>query len=137
MATIGTMTNKMSLNWYLGIGMIMAASSFASFAIAAQVTHELSKPLTLVAMGLNGFFQSTGWPGMMATMGNWFGKGKRGLLLAFWSVNANIGNIVGSVVCSNLSTWEMNVFVTASLSIVIAILIILFLQPKPKEMPKK
>jgi sugar phosphate permease len=55
-----------------------------------------------VGMALNGFCQSTGWPGMMATMGHWFGKGKRGLLLAFWSVNANIGNILGSVVCSNL-----------------------------------
>lgn len=115
--------------------MILAAGSFASFAIAASVSGTLSKPLTLVAMGFNGFFQSTGWPGMMATMGNWFGKGRRGLLLAFWSVNANVGNIVGSIVCSNLKTWEMNVFVTSSLSISIALLIILFLQPKPKELP--
>jgi len=28
-------------------------------------------------------------------MGNWFGKGKRGLLIGIWSGNASIGNIIG------------------------------------------
>jgi sugar phosphate permease len=102
MGNVGTMTNKFRLNWFIGIGMILAALFFSSFATVALASGKFSVPLMFVGMALNGFCQSTGWPGMMATMGHWFGKGKRGLLLAFWSVNANIGNILGSVVCSNL-----------------------------------
>lgn len=51
-------------------------------------------------MCLNGFIQSTGWPGIMGVMGNWFGKGNRGLLMGVWAINANVGNIIASVMCS-------------------------------------
>ena len=29
-----------------------------------------------------GVFQSTGWPSVVSVMGNWFGKSKRGLIMA-------------------------------------------------------
>lgn len=132
MATIGTMTNRFRLNLFLGCGMMLAALFFSSFALVDAIWGDFLVPVMFVGMALNGFFQSTGWPGMMATMGNWFGKGRRGLLLAFWSVNANVGNIVGSVVCSNLKeNWKMNVFVTACICAGIGLVIILFLKPKP------
>lgn len=133
MATIGTMTNRFRLNRFLGFGMIFAAVSFSSFAFVDAIWDKFSVPVMFVGMAFNGFFQSTGWPGMMATMGNWFGKGRRGLLLAFWSVNANVGNIVGSVVCSNLQeNWKMNVFVTAGIASGIGLIIMIFLIPAPK-----
>jgi len=133
MATIASMTNRFRLNLYIGIGMILAALSFSSFALTDAIWGKFLVPVMFVGMALNGLFQSTGWPGMMATMSNWFGKGRRGLLLAFWSVNANVGNILGSVVCENLNeNWKLNVLVTASISVVIGLIIILFLQPKPK-----
>lgn len=133
MATIGTMTNKFRLNFYLAIGMFVAALGFSSFAIYGYIKNDLSIPLMFIGMAVNGYAQSTGWPGMMATMGNWFGKGRRGLLLAFWSVNANIGNIVGSVVCSFLHDWRLNVVVTAIISAAIGLLVIVFLKPRPKQ----
>jgi len=48
----------------------------------------------MVFMCLNGFFQCTGWPGVVGIMGNWFEKGKTGLILGIWAINANIGNII-------------------------------------------
>lgn len=80
--------------------MILASLSFASMAFAYVSSHSLSKILMVFSMALNGFFQGVGWPGMMTAMANWFGKGKRGILLAIWSINANVGNIVGLVGCS-------------------------------------
>jgi len=29
-----------------------------------------------------GFAQSTGWPGVVTAVGNWFGKGKRGISIS-------------------------------------------------------
>lgn len=133
MATIGTMTNRFRLNFYLATGMFVAAFGFSTFAIYGYIKNDLSIPLMFVGMAINGYAQSTGWPGMMATMGNWFGKGRRGLLLAFWSVNANVGNIVGSVVCSFLNDWRLNVVVTAIISAAIGLLVMVFLKPKPNQ----
>jgi hypothetical protein len=44
--------------------------------------------------------QSTGWPGVVAVMGNWFGKKNRGLFLGIWNAHTSVGNILGTVVPS-------------------------------------
>ena len=42
--------------------------------------------------------QSTGWPGTVAVMGNWFGKKNRGLVLGVWNAHTSVGNILGTAV---------------------------------------
>ena len=49
-------------------------------------------------MALSGMCQSTCWPGSVAIMGNWFGKGSRGLLMGVWAGNSNFGNIIGDFI---------------------------------------
>ena len=100
MATIGNLSSKIDLRLYISIGMILSCVFYMSFAFIYSITHSFIYPLVVVAMCFNGFFQSTGWPGVMGVMGNWFGKGKRGLLMGLWSINANVGNIVASVMCN-------------------------------------
>ena len=36
-----------------------------------------------------GLFQSTGWPSVVAVMGRWFGKGKRGLIMGVWNAHTS------------------------------------------------
>lgn len=43
----------------------------------------------------SGIFQTTGWPGVVTVVGNWFGEGKRGLIYGIWNSHTSIGNIVG------------------------------------------
>ncbi len=43
-------------------------------------------------------FQSTGWPGVVAVMGNWFGKQGRGFLMGIWNSHTSVGNILGAVI---------------------------------------
>ena len=74
---------------------------------------------------------------MMTAMANWFGNGKRGLLLAFWSINANVGNIVGLMGCSIIQNqlkqpWTTNFFFASVFTCLIAVIVVLFLQPKPE-----
>ena len=89
-------------------------------------------------MGLNGFFQSTGWPGVVGIMGNWFEKGKTGIILGVWAINANIGNIIAELMC-NIATnsynaeWTYNFYLTGVFTVIVAVLIILFLEDKPKQ----
>lgn len=41
--------------------------------------------------------QATGWPSVVAVMGNWYGKGKRGAVMGIWNAHTSVGNILGSV----------------------------------------
>ena len=44
------------------------------------------------------FPQSTGWPGTVAVMGNWFGIKRRGLFMGVWNAHTSVGNILGTVI---------------------------------------
>lgn len=71
-----------------------------SFSIVYCISHFFNYAFIVVMMCFNGYFQCTGWPGVVGIVGNWFGKGKRGLLMGFWAVNSNIGNIFALVICN-------------------------------------
>ena len=51
-----------------------------------------------IYMFLNAQLQSTGWPGVVAVIGNWFGKKRRGLLLGVWNSHTSVGNILGTAI---------------------------------------
>ena len=51
--------------------------------------HSLVYLLFLQILG--GLFQATGWPSVVAVMGNWFGKRKRGLIMGVWNAHTSIG----------------------------------------------
>ncbi|OAF67427.1 hypothetical protein A3Q56_04818, partial [Intoshia linei] len=46
---------------------------------------------------LNGFFQASIFPNMVAIVSNWFDKDKAGIVFGIWSANAAIGNILGEL----------------------------------------
>ena len=49
-----------------------------------------------------GIFQSTGWPGVVTVVANWFGKGKKGLIFGIWNSHTSVGNILGSLLAGKL-----------------------------------
>ena len=52
----------------------------------------------IVIQVLTGVIQTTGWPAVVACVGNWFGHSKKGLIFGIWSWHTSIGNIVGASV---------------------------------------
>ena len=59
--------------------------------------------LKCVCYCMNSWFvccQSTGWPGVVAVMGNWFGRKNRGLFLGVWNAHTSLGNILGTAIPS-------------------------------------
>jgi sugar phosphate permease len=53
-----------------------------------------------VLMFATGVFQSGGWPSNVATMGVWFGKEGRGVILGLWNCHTFMGNIIGKAVAT-------------------------------------
>ncbi|KAK6248292.1 hypothetical protein QUC31_019857 [Theobroma cacao] len=80
-----------------------------------------------------GVFQSIGWPCVVAVVGNWFGKDKRGLIMGVWSSHTSVGNIIGSVVASGVLEfgWGWSFLVPGVLVIVVGVLVFCFLVVSP------
>ncbi len=53
-----------------------------------------SYPTFLVFMIFNGLMQAAGWPGVVGGIAHWLRPKERGTVMAFWSTNYVIGNII-------------------------------------------
>ncbi|XP_027355577.1 putative glycerol-3-phosphate transporter 1 [Abrus precatorius] len=88
----------------------------------------------LVVQMIAGLFQSTGWPSVVAVVGNWFGKSKRGLIMGIWNAHTSIGNIAGSLIASAMLGygWGWS-FVVPGLMIAFVGLVVFLILPVSPE----
>jgi sugar phosphate permease len=75
----------------LAVGAACAIFGFSSFAITF-----------LIAYVLNGFFQSSGWPGCVKAMGAWFTPKERGTVMGVWSTCYQVGGLAATAVATYL-----------------------------------
>jgi OPA family glycerol-3-phosphate transporter-like MFS transporter 1/2 len=70
-------------------------------------------------------------------MANWFGKGKRGLVMGIWNAHTSVGNIVGTVMASMLLPpfcgWGWAFIAPGMFMGVAAVLVWLFLVAQPED----
>ncbi|KAK4742043.1 hypothetical protein SAY87_000044 [Trapa incisa] len=82
-----------------------------------------------------GMFQATGWPSVVAVIGNWFGKWKRGLIMGVWNAHTSVGNISGSLLAAAVLDhgWGWSFIVPGALIVLGGILVYLFLAAYPED----
>merc|ERR1719239_1181245 len=80
----GWVAERLDLRYFLSGGMILSgvATFFFGFAYTAGI-HSYGYLIGMQV--LNGVFQSTGWPGVVTVVANWFGKGRKGLIMGIWN----------------------------------------------------
>lgn len=130
----GVVAERMNLRYFLVIGLMM--SSILTIMLGFSYTFEIhSIWYLLVIQVVNGLFHSTAWPGIVAAMGNWFGKGQRGLIMGIWNSHTSIGNIVGSSIAGAFVTfnWGLSFIVPGILLGVVGVLNFLGLIPHPSN----
>lgn len=55
-------------------------------------------------MSLNGFAQSPMWPACLTLLSHWYSKETRGAVFGWWSISVSLGNILGNLVISSLTS---------------------------------
>lgn len=95
----GHLGDRVNLRILLTVGMVGTGVFTALFG-AGYWLNIHSFYYFLVVQMLTGVFQSTGWPSVVAVVGNWFGKSKRGLIMGIWNAHTSVGNITGSLIAS-------------------------------------
>lgn len=129
----GILGDRFNLRNVLAFGMCSSAVMVFMFGTVSKWIGVYNVWYYGVFMALNGLFQSTGWPCVVAVMGNWFGKSSRGIVFGLWSANASVGNIIGALQVAAILDYgyEYAMLVPAVILFAFGILIFLCLIPSP------
>lgn len=134
---VGTLADQIDLRYFLTIAMIFAGILTILFSTAGYLEYH-DVWVYCVIWSFNGIAQACGWPSNLTIMNNWFGKKSRGLIFSAWSSNANLGNILGAIICAVVfavypkdnTVWQLCMLVCGLGAIIGSLLIYLFLVPK-------
>lgn len=93
----GHVAERMNLRHFLSLGMLLSGLLTALFGMGYFWNiHQYWYYIVVQVVG--GLVQASGWPSVVAIVGNWFGKGKRGLIMGIWNSHTSVGNILGSLI---------------------------------------
>ncbi|XP_050527402.1 glucose-6-phosphate exchanger SLC37A2 isoform X2 [Daktulosphaira vitifoliae] len=130
----GLIGERVNIRIFLTVGMIMSGVACSMFGLAHYYNiHSMWYFIAVQIFG--GISQTTGWPGVVTAMGNWFGKGNRGFIFGIWNSHTSIGNIVGTLLASFYveSNWGLSFIVPGVLIFSCGILNYLFLVAHPTD----
>lgn len=133
MYLMGSLGERVNVRYFLSIGMMLSGLFGFLFGLAYWTDiHSLA--YFIIVQVLAGLFQSTGWPGCVAAVGNWFGKSKRGLIMGIWRSHHSIGNIAGSLIAGAFVeySWGLSFAVPAVIIFSLGLLLFVFLVPDPR-----
>lgn len=129
----GFIAERVSLRYFLSIGMIMTGIFTYMFGVA-RTSHIHSLSYFIFVQIFAGIFQTTGWPGVVTLVGRWFGKKKRGLIFGIWNSHTSIGNILGTLIAAHYveTDWALSFVVPGFIIGGVGFLLFLFLVDQPE-----
>jgi len=90
----------------LSLALIICAISYAIVPYA--IDHGIdSLYVVLALMSINGFVQSFTWSNLLVIVNSRWDKGRDSTMLGFWATNANVGNILGFVICEEVNILKL------------------------------
>lgn len=130
----GHFGDRCNLRIFLTVGML-GTGLFTSLFGAGYWGNIHNFYYYLVVQMIAGLFQSTGWPSVVAVVGNWFGKSKRGLIMGIWNAHTSVGNIAGSLIASAMLSygWGWSFVLPGLISAFIGLAIFLILPVTPES----
>ncbi|MBN3321605.1 G6PT2 protein, partial [Atractosteus spatula] len=131
----GIIGERLPIRFYLTLGML-ASGFFTSLFGLGYFLNVHSLWFYIMVQVLNGIVQTTGWPSLVTCIGNWFGKGRRGLVMGIWNCHTSIGNILGSLIagCWVSTHWGLSFVVPGIIIAVMGIVCFLFLIEHPDDL---
>ncbi|XP_010275469.1 PREDICTED: putative glycerol-3-phosphate transporter 4 [Nelumbo nucifera] len=134
MYVAGHLGDTLDLRLFLTTGMIGSGIFIGLFGLGYFWNIHAFWFYLLMQM-VAGLFQATGWPSVVAVIGNWFGKRKRGLIMGIWNAHTSIGNITGSLLAASVLEygWGWSFILPGALIFLGGIMICLFLAAYPED----
>ncbi|XP_010518705.1 PREDICTED: putative glycerol-3-phosphate transporter 4 [Tarenaya hassleriana] len=134
MYVAGHLGDSLDLRLFLAWGMIGSGFFVVLFGMGYfWNVHAFSFYLLMQMMA--GLLQATGWPSVVAVVGNWFGKRKRGLIMGIWNAHTSVGNISGSLIAAAVLDygWGWSFIAPGVVIALGGVLVYLFLAAYPED----
>ncbi|XP_052254526.1 glucose-6-phosphate exchanger SLC37A2-like isoform X2 [Dreissena polymorpha] len=130
----GHIAERISLRLFMSAGMILTGVFTAAFGLGYFFNIHSFYYYVIVQI-FGGLAQSTGWPSVVTCVGNWYGKGKRGLIMGIWNSHTSVGNILGSIIAGAWvdGAWGWSFVVPGIIIASMGVLVFLFLVPEPAD----
>uniref|UniRef100_A0A3Q2NTL1 Solute carrier family 37 member 1 n=1 Tax=Fundulus heteroclitus TaxID=8078 RepID=A0A3Q2NTL1_FUNHE len=124
----GIIGERLPIRLYLTVGMLTSGLFTCLFGLG-YVYNIHSLWFYIFVQVANGLVQTTGWPSVVTCIGNWFGKGRRGLIMGLWNSHTSVGNILGSLIAGYWvsSNWGLSFIVPGLIIGAMGIICFLFL----------
>ena len=137
MFLLGSFLHRFPLKYYVVIGLTVSSLSYMLWMVLYSLTNFFNPAILIISMMINGFFQATGWPGIMGIFSNWFIGHKKGFIMGVWSCSANVGDIIASALLNLLDNHHIffvwNFVLTGGMGLTVALVLLLFLREKPER----
>lgn len=91
----GALGDRIGPRRLIALGMMASALTALCFGLSSAYLPML------IAFGINGLFQASGWPGNVKAMQPFFGPDQRGRVMGLWTTNYQAGGLLATV----LATW--------------------------------
>uniref|UniRef100_A0A8C4KYC7 Solute carrier family 37 member 2 n=1 Tax=Equus asinus TaxID=9793 RepID=A0A8C4KYC7_EQUAS len=130
----GIFGERLPLRYYLSAGMLLSGLFTALFGLGYFWNIHMLWYFVLIQI-FNGLAQTTGWPSVVTCVGNWFGKGKRGLIMGVWNSHTSVGNILGSLIAGVWvnGQWGLSFVVPGIITAAMGVITFLFLIEYPED----
>ncbi|XP_040832699.1 glucose-6-phosphate exchanger SLC37A2 isoform X1 [Ochotona curzoniae] len=130
----GIFGERLPLRYYLSAGMLLSGLFTSLFGLGYFWNIHMLWYFVVIQI-CNGLVQTTGWPSVVTCVGNWFGKGKRGLIMGVWNSHTSVGNILGSLIAGIWvnNHWGLSFVVPGIITAAVGVLTFLFLIEYPED----
>ncbi|CAK9857434.1 unnamed protein product [Sphagnum jensenii] len=130
----GHLGDRVDLRWFLSVGMVGSGVFACLIGMAYWWDIHILTFYIMVQMAA-GLFQATGWPSVVAVVGNWFGKSKRGLIMGIWNAHTSTGNILGSLIAAAVLQygWGWSFVLPGLLLVLGGVMVFFFLVVEPAD----
>uniref|UniRef100_A0A8C5D3K7 Solute carrier family 37 member 1 n=1 Tax=Gadus morhua TaxID=8049 RepID=A0A8C5D3K7_GADMO len=124
----GIIGERLPIRLYLTVGMLCSGLFTCLFGLG-YIYNIHSLAFYVSVQVANGLVQTTGWPSVVTCISNWFGKGRRGLVMGVWNSHTSVGNILGSLIAGSYvsSNWGMSFIVPGIIIAAMGVVCFLFL----------
>ncbi|MED6277414.1 hypothetical protein CHARACLAT_013258 [Characodon lateralis] len=131
----GIIGERLPIRLYLTLGMLTSGLFTCLFGLG-YIYNIHSLGFYIFVQVANGLVQTTGWPSVVTCIGNWFGKGRRGLIMGLWNSHTSVGNILGSLIAGYWvsSNWGLSFIVPGLIIGTMGVVCFLFLIEHPNDL---
>jgi len=126
----GYFAERSNLRIFLTVALVLSGLLTASFGMA-RVFDVHSMGYFIGVQILSGIVQTSGWPAVVAVVGEWFGSSKKGFIMGLWNFHTSFGNILGTLLSGAFvdSNWGLSFIACGSVCFISAIIVYFCLIP--------